>query len=357
MMTPFKSLMTLWGFHLLFVTLFLWMSTITLHSQSLSTAIPTLDTLEMGDPITVQVRISIPNNEVPHAFSLKKWSALDNLLYAEDSVKYEAYADIEILDGGPWNISDLNQNIPFNASQFTQQNGMLNADFTLTVAIYNAGRYLLSGLEIVSDSNSEVVPTESKYITVTWPKTMNESDTLALEPIKGIMEEPAQLSDYWGYLVALLLLLAIAAYMYYRKKYKKEKVEIATPEPEVVIPAHIIALEALKNLEIQQLWQQGLIKEYQTELTSIIRAYIESQYQVQAQKMTTEELVIALKPTSLSEEHKSELRQILNVADLVKFAKAQPESNIHDLFMDKAKLFVEQTQSPFGQTNVKPEKE
>ncbi len=327
------------------------------YGQVISTVIPSVDTTEMGDPITLNIRISIPENSTPKAISLKNWSSIENYLYQKDSIRYEATADIEILDGGTWNINDFNKELPFDLNKFTKENGQLRADFTIQIAIYNAGRFLIKGPDVLSDSTIMTLPTESRYITVTWPKTMKESDTMALEPIKEIMEEPAQLSDYWLYLVALLLLLAIAAYMYYRKKYKKEKVEIATPEPEVVIPAHIIALEALKNLELQQLWQQGLIKEYQTELTSIIRSYIERRYLVHAQKMTTEELVFALKPTSLSEEHKSELRQILNVADLVKFAKAQPETNIHDLFMDKAKLFVEQTQSPFGETNVNLAKE
>jgi len=357
MIRTFDKSICQWLFRLLSVIVIVIGYISPVHVQVISAVIPSVDTTEMGDPITLNIRISLPENSAPKAISLKNWSSIENILFREDSIRYEPTADIEILDGGIWNVYDFNKELPFDPNKFTKENGQLKADFTIQVAIYNAGRFLMKGPDILSDTTIMSMPIESRYITVTWPKTMNATDTLTLAPIKDIIKEPATLSDYWGYLAALLLFLALGAYWYYRKKYKKQEHVINEPEPEIILPAHILALEALKKLELQQLWQQGLIKEYQTELTSIIRNYLENRYGIHAQKMTTEEIISALRPTSLSENHKTELREILNVADLVKFAKALPDTNIHDLFMNRARIFVENTQSTFSETPEKLKKE
>jgi len=55
----------------------------------------------------------------------------------------------------------------------------------------------------------------------------------------------------------------------------------------------------------------------------------------------------ALKNTDLPESWESRLREMLQMADLVKFAKAQPEADFHDRMMDYAEAFVLETkQSP-----------
>lgn len=99
-------------------------------------------------------------------------------------------------------------------------------------------------------------------------------------------------------------------------------------------PPHIIALRELDKLKAQKLWQHNQVKEYYTKLTQIIRTYIENQFGVLAMEETTGEILRDIKNQRLDERiNMSQLEELLNLADLVKFAKgnAQPEENMEQL--------------------------
>ena len=111
----------------------------------------------------------------------------------------------------------------------------------------------------------------------------------------------------------------------------------------VIIPAHETAMQKLSQLQQAELWQQGNIKEYQSQLTYIIREYLENRYEINALENTTAQIRKDLKKINLEENLQNDLQNILQVADLVKFAKAKPGASVHEEFMDKAKRFVLQT--------------
>ena len=50
-------------------------------------------------------------------------------------------------------------------------------------------------------------------------------------------------------------------------------------------------MNGLEKLKGEKLWQAGKVKDYYTELTDIVRIYIEERYGVQAIEMTTEEIL------------------------------------------------------------------
>jgi hypothetical protein len=144
----------------------------------------------------------------------------------------------------------------------------------------------------------------------------------------------------------LLLAAAVLLYLWYRfRKQRSLHKFTEVTKPEIRRPAHDIALEALRTLDERRLWQQGHIKSYQSELTAVIRQYLYDRYGIQAQKMTTEDIILATSQENMADVHKNTLRQILNVADLVKFARARPDQNIHAEFMEMAVQFVRDTRS------------
>ena len=113
----------------------------------------------------------------------------------------------------------------------------------------------------------------------------------------------------------------------------------------IIRPAHEIAEEKLDDLKTQQLWQQGLIKEYQSKLTFIIREYLENRYDMKALESTTQEILKDLMSRDFDPGLNNDLREILTMADLVKFAKARPGENIHESFMLKAYELINRTKS------------
>jgi len=139
--------------------------------------------------------------------------------------------------------------------------------------------------------------------------------------------------------VALILFFGFLAYFLYKRFSNKPVVEVYVAPP----AAHEVALEKLQVLKNKELWQQGKIKEYQSELTYIVREYLEERFEMQALESTTEEIVHELNEKDITEEHKVELTDMFRMADMVKFAKATPPVDIQSTLLNKAIQFVERT--------------
>jgi hypothetical protein len=152
------------------------------------------------------------------------------------------------------------------------------------------------------------------------------------------------LRDNW-YLVALPLLailFIIWLIRYLRKRPKSEPVIQVVRQP--ALPPHQIALSKLKELRDKKLWQQDDVKQYHSELSDIIREYIEKRYGIKTHEKTTDEIFAGLKYTDITLENKNLLSQILRLADLVKFAKERPLPPDNEQSMDNAINFVLKTQ-------------
>ncbi len=164
-------------------------------------------------------------------------------------------------------------------------------------------------------------------------------DSTGLAPLKDIIREPLNLRDLAIYLAGVFLILAAIGIYLWRQKRSQAGDQIEV----VVRPAHEIALEELSHLKGKKLWQQGHIKEYQSELTYIIRKYLENRFDLRALESTTGEILFDIREYVEDMRSLEDLDQILNIADLIKFAKAKPSVDIHQEFMDKAESFVFQT--------------
>ena len=144
--------------------------------------------------------------------------------------------------------------------------------------------------------------------------------------IKDIVPVNEGIGDWWKYLLFILLISAIAAGIYwYIKKHQNQKIE-----EEIYKTPIEKATNLLNNLEKKELWQHGEVKAYYSELTDIVRNYIEEAIEIPAMESTTSELIEGLKTASkkkkmkLSQETIENLFVVLKQADLVKFAKSKP---------------------------------
>lgn len=143
-------------------------------------------------------------------------------------------------------------------------------------------------------------------------------------------------------IILLIILLSVGGYYLYRY-YKKKKESKISEEVEIKIPPHEIALNELRILEEKKLWQQGLVKEYHSEITEIIRKYFEGRFNFRALEMTSSEILACL---SYLEEGKNIVNlanDFFNNADMVKFAKFQPMPSVNEEMMKQAYKIVNET--------------
>ena len=149
-------------------------------------------------------------------------------------------------------------------------------------------------------------------------------------PIKAIQGEPYQFDDFKPYVwYVIIALIVIGLILYFALKKKKEEVE------EVIIPSlppFEEAIQKLHALDEKLLWQNNQVKEYYSELTEIVRGFIERELKVPALESTTDELIETLtdfadsESISTNKETIKKLRDLLREADFVKFAKSKPLS-------------------------------
>jgi hypothetical protein len=140
-------------------------------------------------------------------------------------------------------------------------------------------------------------------------------------------------------LIIFGLLVWLVAWLIVRHMRKRKTM----PNPAPKIPPHVVANKALVELGHRKMWQKGKYKAYYTALTSILRTYISGRWGIGALEMTTDEIIIALRDVVMPSASRTDLIAILRTADMVKFAKAEPEAEENEENLNRAIYFVENT--------------
>lgn len=149
---------------------------------------------------------------------------------------------------------------------------------------------------------------------------------------------PDWILDLWW--LWIILILALLGSLYAIKRYKKVGYIIPKkPEP----TPYEAAMEALRHLKEKKLWEQGLEKEYFTELTDILRIYLFRRFGINAMEMTSRQILASLKSDKELKDKRSYFRQILDMSDFVKFAKVRPLPDDNVSAYDNAVRFIEET--------------
>jgi hypothetical protein len=159
--------------------------------------------------------------------------------------------------------------------------------------------------------------------------------------------------------VLLIIVTAVLIWLLIRFLKKFHRVREEAAEPALKEPAHVIAFRELELLRKEELWQLGETKKYYTRLTEILRKYLENRFGVFSLELTTSETLDALVKTGFrKDESYNLLKSVLNGADLVKFAKYQPEAAENESGFNDSWNFVsvtkkEETALEAGEANDK----
>ena len=292
--------------------------------------------------MSVRVNLRRMNKFVARTFTMKKNIFYILILISTISFAQSAMVKIEIDTtniriGEQFNLKisvDETQNVIIPKLQLK---GLEIVDSTDTDTIKNSliRKYILTGF----DSGAFYIPQQQIFVKnqayLTDSLLINVAtvavDTTKVKkfPIKSIKSEPYTFDDFKIYLYLLLAALAIIGFWIYWFVIRKRREEEEEPTYRA-LPPYEEAIYRLNELDEKQLWQNNQVKEYYSELTEIVRGYIERELNVPALEKTTDEVLDMLKDFKdadvilTSQETIDKLKSLLREADLVKFAKSKP---------------------------------
>ena len=216
----------------------------------------------------------------------------------------------------------------------------LHQKFLITT--FDSGFYTIPPIRFFyqqpSETTARFAQTETLLLNV---HTMAVDTTKVIKPIKGPLKVPLTIREILPWLLlAVLAILVISAVLFYLKK-RKRAVPVFQIRSRVHLLSHEIALSELEKLRARKLWQEGRTKEYHSELTDVLRKYIENRFSIMAMEMTSMEILNAIgNQNNVHKDAIDKLNYILTLADLVKFAKMQPLPAENEMSMENAVGFV-----------------
>jgi hypothetical protein len=211
-------------------------------------------------------------------------------------------------------------------SSFSQDRKTLTISQELNLTSFDSGFYTIPQIpfryRLMPDTS---LRTALSGLTMLMVHTVKVDTTQAIKPIKSPLSVPISFREILPYLIGAVLLAALVwlGIWYYRKRKRKEP--LLPARPGIVLRPHEKAMQALEKLRVKKLWQQGQVKEYYSELTDILRLYIEEGFGIPAMESTTWEINEDLKNRGgFPKETIGRLFSLLSLADMVKFAKSEP---------------------------------
>jgi hypothetical protein len=221
--------------------------------------------------------------------------------------------------------------------------------FDFNISVYDTGKFVIPPFPVayfLTDTSRVFRIIEAPAIDIFVKSVLQGDAKRELKDIKPPLSIPFDYK-FWiwmGVIAALVAVIIFLAYRLYKKR--QERGYLFTPPPPLR-PAHEIALEALGNLFRSDLLAKGQIKAFFSELSQIMRVYLEGRYFISALEETTYEIMRDLKKAVDEEELREQLHRILTLSDLAKFAKHIPEDVEIEQVKTGAVHFVEATRLLF----------
>ena len=213
----------------------------------------------------------------------------------------------------------------------------------LTITSFDSGSYYIPPFVFNENKKTNGLLLNVNTILITDSSGMADISL----PVKGTEEDftEEELSEMrqekWNVFFMIIAALLLCALVYYLiKKYKKEEVIL---KPKKIIAAHITALNKLQNLNKQKLWQKGELKEYYSEISTIIREYTELRFGFNALELPTSDILLKLTQIKIEKETIQNIETILKRSDNIKYAKGFSIEEENKQTMDLSVDFIKKT--------------
>ncbi len=240
---------------------------------------------------------------------------------------------------------EILRDLPFDT---IRENGQVIIRKRYVMTSFDSGYYFINPIAVTLRYPSkpvETIYTNSLFLGVQTIQIDSTETRMAdiKRPIDTPLTTKEFFSEYFPYVVVFAALIILVFLVLWLLKRRKK----TTVEPIIEIPreeAHVVALRELDLLAEKKLWQSGLVKNYYSELSEIMRRYLEYRYNMRALESSTTDIALYFKQNRIVEkELQQRLLEFLETADLVKFAKFEPLASEHMKFMEQTYNFVLKT--------------
>lgn len=207
---------------------------------------------------------------------------------------------------------------------FYLPNGRVRITQQYLVTSFDSGVYTLDPVKFAYSiaGHSDTIISMPLSLTV---NTIQIKDPKKIADIKSVIDIPLTFKEILPYIsfgIGFIILIIIIAYVYMRLKHNKPILGILEKPAE---PAHVIAFRELEAIKNEKLWQQGQYKLFHSRVSETVRLYIENRFKVPALESTSDEIITSLKSIpQVDTKTMMEMKEMLALSDLVKFAKAEP---------------------------------
>jgi hypothetical protein len=237
------------------------------------------------------------------------------------------------------------------ATKQIEQRTLKIQDFIVTS--FDSGLHIIPSIPIqytrTGDTTKYLIETSPIPITVGTVAIDTSQD---IKDVKPPLSVPITFMDVLPYLLGVVGVAGIIWLARYVIRKRKRGEPLIPQEPPR--PANEVALEALRSLESEKLWQRGKIKDFHSQLTDIVRTYIERRYKIPAMESTSDEILYGFTEDMIVKDQKENLKEILVKADLVKFAKYQPVAEENEKSLTYSFQFVETTWEKEPEPEIQP---
>ncbi len=173
------------------------------------------------------------------------------------------------------------------------------------------------------------------------------TDTVNINPMRSVASVPSKWYDFIpNWLIWVIVGMAVAglviAGLYLWYIYRKTGAIPLIHKPKPVDP-YERAITDLNRLRERKLAETGHEKEYYTALVDILRKYLEGRFQISAMEMSSTQILAALRSNPETKDNQDRIKQILEIADFVKFAKERPLQDDNIKSYNNVLFFVENT--------------
>jgi hypothetical protein len=211
----------------------------------------------------------------------------------------------------------------------------------LLITSFDSSLYLLPPF-VVIDGMDTVYSDQLALKVSTVP--VNVESPEEFYDIKSIWTPAFVWTDYVGVVLWILLgLLALLLAWYFIRRYRAKKPLLPFGKSEPELPPYEEAMRELDRIRQSRIWSQGLVKEYHTELTDVLRNYMHRRYGFNAKELTSQEIMDELRRYEEDKSARALLEGILSLADFVKFAKLSPLPDENDASLSNAYQFIDKT--------------